>query len=76
MIKMLDKRLSEQLDQIIQHEEFQKLEATWKELQFLLDNTDEHENIKIEIFNANKEELLEDFEDSPDITHSGLYKHV
>ncbi len=73
-IAEIDKKLSSQLDEILHHAEFQKLESAWRSLKFLVDRTDFRENIKIEIMNATKDELLEDFEDSPEIPKSGLYK--
>lgn len=42
----------------------------------LVDRTDFRENIKIEVLHATKQELLDDFEFSPEATQSGLYKHV
>ena len=76
MIAQIDKKLSLQLDAILHQPELQKLESTWKSLRFLVDHTDFRENIKVEILNVGKEELLEDFEDSPEIPKSGLYKVV
>jgi type VI secretion system protein ImpC len=76
MIAEIDKKLGLQLDAILHHRDFQKIESTWRSLKFLVDKTDFRENIKMEIFNVKKEDLLEDFEDAPDITKSGLYKLV
>jgi type VI secretion system protein ImpC len=73
-IAEIDQKLSLQLDAILHHPLVQKLESAWRSLKFLVDRTDFRENIKIEIMNATKEELLEDFEDSPEIPKSGLYK--
>lgn len=72
----VDQKLSAQLDTILHHQEFQKLESAWRSLQYLVDRTDFRENIKIEIMNVTKDELLEDFEDSPEIPKSGLYKSI
>jgi type VI secretion system protein ImpC len=76
MIAELDKKMSIQLDTILHNEEFQKLESSWRSLKFLVDRTDFRENIKIELLNVTKEELLEDFEDAPEVPKSGLYKTV
>jgi type VI secretion system protein ImpC len=73
-IAEIDQKLSTQLDAILHHPEVQKLESAWRSLKFLVDRTDFRENIKIEIMNASKEDLLADFEDSPEVTKSGLYK--
>ncbi len=76
MIAEIDKKLSLQLDAILHNPEFQKLESAWRSLKFLVDRTDFRENIKIELLNVSKEDLLEDFEDSPEVVKSGLYKIV
>jgi type VI secretion system protein ImpC len=76
MIAELDQRISTQLDEIIHAEPFQKLESSWRGLKFLVDRTDFRQNIKIEMLSATKDELLTDFEDSPELVKSGLYKHV
>jgi len=74
MISDIDKKLSTQMDAIIHNKEFQNLESSWRSLKFLVDKTDFRENVKIEILNSKKEELLDDFEDAPEITKSSLYQ--
>jgi type VI secretion system protein ImpC len=76
MIAELDAKLSLQVDAILHHPEYQKLESAWRSLKYMIDNTDFRENIKIEILNVSKEDLIGDFEDSPEIPKSGLYKTV
>jgi type VI secretion system protein ImpC len=76
LIAELDKRMSEQIDEVLHHPDVQKLESTWRGLKLLVDRTDFRENIRLEVINVSKEDLLNDFEDSPEVTKSGLYKHV
>ena len=76
MIAEIDEKISAQMDEILHHESFQKLESKWKGLYMLVERTNFRENIKIEMINVSKEDLMEDFEDSLDITQTGLYKHV
>lgn len=76
MIAEIDAKLSLQMDEILHHAEFQSLESSWRGLKLLVDRTDFRENIKLEIINASRQDLLDDFEDSPEITQSGLYKHI
>jgi type VI secretion system protein ImpC len=76
MIADIDKKMSLQLDAVLHHPDVQKVESAWRSLKFLVDNTDFRENIKIEILNVTKDELLEDFEDAPEIPKSGLYRTV
>ncbi|MDZ4194808.1 MAG: type VI secretion system contractile sheath large subunit, partial [Pseudomonas sp.] len=76
MIAEIDAKLSRQMDEILHHEQFQALESSWRGLKLLVDRTNFRENIKLEILNASKQDLLDDFEDSPEIVQSGLYKHI
>jgi type VI secretion system protein ImpC len=76
VIRMLDERLSRQMDEILHHENFQKLESQWRGLKTLVDRTSFSENIKVEMINVSKEDLFEDFKDSAGIIESGLYQSV
>ncbi len=75
-ISEIDKKISAQLDEIIHHPEFQKMESAWRSLKFLVDRTNFKKNVKIDILDVAKDELAEDFEDAPETIQSGLYKHV
>ncbi|WP_213662329.1 type VI secretion system contractile sheath large subunit [Stutzerimonas stutzeri] len=76
MIAEIDAKLSQQMDEILHHPQFQALESSWRGLKLLVDRTNFRENIKLELLNASKQDLLDDFEDSPEIVQSGLYKHI
>jgi type VI secretion system protein ImpC len=76
MIAEIDTKLSGQVDAILHHEQFQKLESAWRGLKMVVDQTNFRENVKIELLNVSKEDLLADFEDSPEIVKSGLYKSM
>ncbi len=76
MIAEVDEKLSRQIDAILHHPKVQELESAWRSLKFLVDRTDFRENVKLEILNVSKDDLLEDFEDAPEIPKSGLYKTV
>lgn len=76
MISEIDAKLSRQMDEILHNPDMQSLESTWRGLKLLVDRTDFRENNKIEILNVSKQDLLDDFEDAPEIFKSGLYKHV
>lgn len=76
MIAAIDEAMTSQLNEVLHHTDFQTLESGWRSLKFLVDRTDFRQNIKIEMLNVSKDELLSDFEDSPEIVKSGLYKHV
>ncbi|PIT53787.1 EvpB family type VI secretion protein [Snodgrassella alvi] len=75
-IAKLDKLISNQLDNILHHPEFQAIESTWRGLKFLVDRTDFRQNVKIDVLDVSKEALIRDFEDSPEVIQSGLYSHT
>jgi type VI secretion system protein ImpC len=76
MIAEIDSRLSAQINAILHHNDFQRLESAWRSLKFLVERVDFRENIRVEMLNCSKEDLLNDFEDSPEVPKSGLYKLV
>ncbi len=76
MIAEVDRKLSVQLDEILHQKDFQRMESAWRGLKLLVDRTDFRENIKLEILNVSKQDLIDDFEDAPEIMKSGLYKTV
>jgi type VI secretion system protein ImpC len=61
IIAELDRKLSEQMDQILHHPELQQLEGTWRGLSHLVFNTETDEKLKIKVFNVSKKELGKNF---------------
>lgn len=57
VIAELDKKLSEQINLILHHEDFQKLEGAWRGLHHLVNNTETDEMLKIRFMNISKQEL-------------------
>ena len=57
MIAALDKKLTEQVNKIIHHEDFQKLESAWRGLHYLVNNTETDEQLKIRVMNVSKADL-------------------
>ncbi|QDF99468.1 EvpB family type VI secretion protein [Azoarcus sp. DD4] len=57
IIAALDQKLTEQINQIMHHEDFQKLEGAWRGLHYLVNNTETDEMLKIRVFNITKSEL-------------------
>ncbi len=75
-IAELDQQISRQLDAVMHHPEFQKVESVWRGLKFLVDRTDFRANVKVELLDVSKEDLRQDFEDCPEVIQSGLYRHT
>lgn len=76
MISEIDVNMSKQLDEVLHNKAYQTMESAWRGLKLVVDRTDFRENIKLELLNVSKDDLLNDFEDSPEIPKSGLYKLV
>jgi type VI secretion system protein ImpC len=57
LLAELDRRLSEQINEIIHNDEFRALEGTWRGLHYLVSNTATDEKLKIRVLNINKKEL-------------------
>ena len=72
----LDRLISMQLSEVMHHPEFQKLESTWTGLQYLCKQTSTGANLKIQLFNATKQELVKDFKSAIDFDQSVLFKKV
>ena len=53
----IDKRLTEQINLILHHEEFQELENAWRGLHHLVNNSETDEMLKIKVMNISKKEL-------------------
>jgi type VI secretion system protein ImpC len=75
-ISQLDRLISAQLNEIMHHAEFQKLEATWRGLHYLIDQSETSERLKIRVLNASKKELLKDMEKAPEFDQSTLFKKI
>lgn len=76
IIANIDEKISEQLDEVMHHPDFQGMESAWRSLKFLVDRTDFRKNVKIDLLDVGKQDLIEDFEDAAEIIQSGIYKQV
>ena len=57
MIAELDRKLTEQINRILHHPDFQQLESAWRGLHYLVNNTETDEMLKIRVFNISKNDL-------------------
>ena len=57
IIAELDRKLSEQINLIMHHQDFQRLEGAWRGLHYLVNNTETDEMLKIRVMNITKLEL-------------------
>jgi type VI secretion system protein ImpC len=57
MIAAIDRKLSEQVNLILHHEDFQKLESAWRGLHYMVNNTATDEQLKIRVMAISKQDL-------------------
>jgi len=75
-IAQIDHLLSLQLNEIMHHAVFQKLEGSWRGLKHLMDHSETGVGLKIRVLNVTKKELLRDIEKAPEFDQSALFKKV
>ena len=75
-IAQLDQILSDQLNAIMHQPDFQKLEASWRGLKYLVMQTETSPMLKVRMLNASKKDLVKDFRSSPEFDQSALFKKI
>src|SRR5260370_18154477 len=75
-IAQIDHLLSIQLNEILHHPSFQKLEGSWRGLKHLMDQSETGVMLKIKVMNCSKKELLKDLQRAPEFDQSALFKKV
>jgi type VI secretion system protein ImpC len=62
LIAEIDKKLSDQINQILHHSEFQQLEGAWRGLHHLVSNTETEKMLRIQMMNISKKDLSRNME--------------
>jgi type VI secretion system protein ImpC len=75
-IAEIDRLLSAQMNEIMHHAEFQKLEGSWRGLHHLVKNSLTGTMLKIRVMSVTKKELLKDFERALEFDQSALFKKI
>lgn len=57
IVAEIDNKLTEQVNLILHHEEFQQMESAWRGLHYLVNNTETDEMLKIRVMNISKKEM-------------------
>ena len=74
----IDRKLSEQVNKILHHKDFQTLESAWRGLWYLVGNTSTGKDLKIRVLNISKDEtrkMLRQFRDAA-WDQSPLFKKI
>jgi type VI secretion system protein ImpC len=75
-IAQIDHLLSIQLNEVMHHPSFQKLEGSWRGLRYLMDQSETSVMLKIRVLNVNKKELLRDLQRAPEFDQSAAFKKI
>ncbi len=75
-MRALDAAMSKQLAAIMHHPDFQKLEGTWRGLNYLVMNSETSAKLKIKAFNINKRDLFKDLDKAVEFDQSQTFKKL
>ena len=75
-IAAIDQKMSKQLNAIMHHEKFTKLEGSWRGLNHLVMNSETGTGLKIRVLNMTKRELNRDLTKAVEFDQSQLFKKI
>ena len=75
-IAEIDRLVTAQMNEIMHHEDFQKLEGSWRGLHHLVKNSLTGPMLKIKVMSATKKDLLKDFERALEFDQSAMFRKV
>ncbi|OFX14194.1 MAG: EvpB family type VI secretion protein [Alphaproteobacteria bacterium RIFOXYD12_FULL_60_8] len=71
-----DTNVQAQVNAVMHTKEFQEVEAAWRDLRYLVFNTETSTMLKLRLLNATKSELHKDLEKAVEFDQSALFKKV
>ncbi len=75
-ISQIDQLISRQLNEVLHHPDFQRLEASWRGLHYLVQQSETGETLKLRVMNVSKKDLLKDMEKASEFDQSTLFKKI
>ena len=75
-IAAIDEVLSKQVAAILHHPSFQKLEGSWRGLQYLVMNSETSAQLKIKVLNVSKRDLFNDLDKAVEFDQSQIFKKL
>lgn len=75
-IAELDQAIAERLNAELHKPDFQKLEATWRGLHYLVFNTETSTRLKLRVLDVTEKEMSDDLEKALDFDQSALFKKI
>ena len=74
-IAALDRLISQQVNEVLHHDKFQRLESSWRNLDRLV-TENELTTSRVRVFNCHRAEMERDFRRAPGFDQSVFFKHV
>jgi len=75
-IAEIDALVSRQLNEVMHSEPVQKLEGSWRGLNYLVQQTETSSTLKIKLMNISKADLLKDFKNASEFDQSAIFKKI
>jgi len=75
-IAAIDQALTNQLNEIMHAEPFQRLEAAWRGLKYFVFQTETSTMLKIKVFNISRGDLLKDLRKASEFDQSAMFKKI
>jgi type VI secretion system protein ImpD len=75
-IAAIDVLIGDQLDAILHHDDFKRVEAGWRGIEYLLEEAGDDEKVRVRVFNATWNELARDFDRASEFDQSTLFAKV
>jgi len=75
-IAAIDQVVSKQLSAVMHHPDFQKLEGTWRGLNYLVMNSETSAQLKLKVLNCSKRELFKDLDKAVEFDQSQMFKKM
>ncbi|HEY7311272.1 MAG TPA: type VI secretion system contractile sheath large subunit, partial [Gemmataceae bacterium] len=75
-MKAIDEALSKQLAAIMHHKDFQKLEGSWRGLNYLVMNSETSISLKLRVLNVSKRDLFKDVDKAIEFDQSQIFKKL
>jgi type VI secretion system protein ImpC len=75
-IAAIDQALTNQLNEVMHAEPYQRLEAAWRGLKYFVFQTETSTMLKIKVFNISKGDLLKDLRKASEFDQSAMFKKI
>lgn len=75
-IAALDRLITDQVNEVLHHEKFQSLEASWRSLDKMVSENELSDSMKVRVFNCHRKEIARDFARAPGFDQSHFFKSI